>query len=275
MDQIKQIINQNMQGLSYKKMSPKEYAQYKVDMQNKMAGTLNDGITCDICKNKGLVWKLLEDNGYYTDIASECQCMKKRKIMRKLKKSGLKNTGKFKLDNFETDEKWQEVLLYTAKQYIHQSVNEWFFIAGQSGCGKSMLCTAICLEFIEAGRDVHYMVWKEDAPKLKALMVADFAEYQKQLNYLKTVDILYIDDLFKTGNFAMTNADINLAFEVINHRYNEDKKTIISSELLFSEIRAIDTATAGRIVEKTTKAYILQIAKDDKKDYRAKEMLVL
>ena len=60
--------------------------------------------------------------------------------------------------------------------------------------------------------------------------------------------MLYIDDLFK-GN--VTGADLNLAFQLINARYNDRKLiTILSSELTLSEIIEQDEALGGRIYER-------------------------
>ena len=49
----------------------------------------------------------------------------------------------------------------------------------------------------------------------------------------------------------MTDADINLAFEILNARYNDPMlRTVISSELPVEKILAIDEAVGGRIVER-------------------------
>lgn len=80
--------------------------------------------------------------------------------------------------------------------------------------------------------------------------------------------ILYIDDFLKSNsNNSKFSDELNFAFEIINSRYNANKKTIISSELLISDINKYDSALAGRIAEKSA-GFTIQIQKDDNKNYR-------
>ena len=80
----------------------------------------------------------------------------------------------------------------------------------------------------------------------------------------KNVLCLYIDDLFKGG---ASEADIKLAFELIDHRYRNKYITIISTELLPNELIAIDEAVAGRIFEKS-KNHRIVIGRDSAKNQR-------
>ena len=100
------------------------------------------------------------------------------------------------------------------------------------------------------------MLWRDESVKLKAT-VNDAVQYEKMMQELKTVEVLYIDDFFKIGQMdggmqKPTAADISLAFEILNYRYNHaDKVTIISSESTLEEIFAIDAAVGGRIGERS------------------------
>jgi DNA replication protein DnaC len=115
------------------------------------------------------------------------------------------------------------------------------------------------------------MLWCEDSKKLKSL-VNEYTEYQAAINELKSVDVLYIDDFFKTQHGEQpTKGDINLAFEILNHRLmNPDQITIISSEKTLTDILSYDEATMSRIYQLTGK-YKTNIAKDRAKNYRLKE----
>ena len=63
--------------------------------------------------------------------------------------------------------------------------------------------------------------------------------------------VLYIDDFLKGG---ASDADIRLAFEILNARYNDSKlKTIISSEMDLTAILNRDEALGGRIYERAKK----------------------
>jgi DNA replication protein DnaC len=67
---------------------------------------------------------------------------------------------------------------------------------------------------------------------------------------MKTVDVLYWDDLFKPPK-QPTAFDIETAFEVLNYRYLNLLPTIISSERKPEQLAMIDEATGSRIIERS------------------------
>ena len=60
--------------------------------------------------------------------------------------------------------------------------------------------------------------------------------------------MLFVDDLFKG---KITNSDINIMFELINHRYFNNLPMIVSSELSVGRLLDIDEALGSRLVEMT------------------------
>jgi DNA replication protein DnaC len=150
----------------------------------------------------------------------------------------------------------------------------WFFMGGQSGSGKTHICSAIAIEFLRLGYEVKYMLWKDDSRKIKN----DNFEGGNIIEYYKNVDILYIDDLFKTVKVEgqqfqrPTQGDANLAFEIINSRLSQNKITIISSENTIYELFDIDEATAGRIKQMCGE-FCLNISKGEGKNYRKRDMI--
>ena len=70
------------------------------------------------------------------------------------------------------------------------------------------------------------------------------------------------------GKIKPSPADLNLAFEIINHRYvNRELVTIFSSEKSIDEIMDLDEAVGSRIYQRTKGNY-LYISPDSKKNYR-------
>lgn len=256
--------------------SSRAYAQYLCDVFNETAGNLHeyDGHNCPHCKNKGIVHIVQENpfNGSFMPAQKDCKCMTLRNTLRRASRSGLGNILiDYKFDKYETPEEWQQTLKETAQRFCNDEGAKWFFIGGQTGAGKTHLCTAIAAHYIKAGFDCAYMLWVEDAIKLKSVK-NEFDKYQPMIDRFKKADVLYIDDLFKTSDgTAPTVADINLAFEILNNRLGDSSKiTIISSELTIARLLEFDEATAGRIYQ-LTGDYKLNIAKDIKKNYRLKE----
>lgn len=258
----------------------REYCQYKCDIYNETVGDLNeqDGYDCPICKNKGFIAvpaKSKFGNGYWYEENRYCKCQKKRSTIRKLNKSGLKNAIKdYTFKNFETTTDWQRAIKDAAIRFVQDKANSWFFIGGTSGCGKTHICTAMAGYYLNQDIAVKYMLWRDDVVKLKA-NVTKSEEYAEMMEELKTAEVLYIDDLFKTGKDGDGNqqrptaADVNIAFELLNYRYNNQKLiTIVSSECLLTDILDIDEAVGGRIAERTSCGYGFSIKPDRLKNYR-------
>ena len=261
-------------------LSPKDYEQFKVDGLNDAVGNRNeeDGYECRSCKNKGFIAKLTENAvGTYSHCFADCKCAEIRRSIMRMKRSGLKDIIKdYTFDKFVATERWQKALKSAAEEYT-QSPDGWFFLGGQSGSGKTHLCTAICREFLLEGKQVQYMLWRDDVVRLKQLV--NDPEYGQIIDRYKTAAVLYIDDLFKTGNVSNsaaqkpTDADVNIAFEIINYRYNNPKLlTIVSSELSEDELIEIDEATFGRIFERGKS---ISIAKDRKRNYRLRKAVTV
>jgi DNA replication protein DnaC len=258
----------------------KAFVQFKVDCENRKAGDLNehDGYDCPICKNKGVIYKVDEYMGNYKEIATKCKCDTVRRSIMRMKRSGLEDVIKEKtFARFEATETWQKVVKQEAEEYANNP-DGWYFIGGQSGCGKTHICTAISREFLLKGMETYYMKWRDDVAKLKGLSL-DAEEREEMISKYKNAKVLYIDDLFKTGRNPdgtepkPTAADINIAFEIINYRYcKPDLLTIISSELSINEILDIDEATGGRICER---AKVTNISKDRSRNYRTRNAMTI
>lgn len=227
-------------------LSLDEYGFMFADNYNKIKGHLNelDGVDCPICLNRGDIACYSPEMGQYVRI---CECMKKRRSVRLLRKSGLDSSIK-KFSEYLTNEPWQAEIKRSAMEFVAQTTARCFYIGGQSGAGKTHICTAIAREFLKQCREVRYIVWVQAVEQLKSY---DNADRFVQSNDYSGVDVLYIDDFFKPcGNRSYTPTEIRKTFELIDRRYKQPNKiTIISSELELSKIDSIDQATAGRIYE--------------------------
>ena len=255
-----------------KPKSPEEKARSDAEALNMELGKEHeiDGYVCEKCRNRGYLYYA---NGIYVT-RTDCECQKARMSIRRMQRSGLGNViQKYTFPLYQADEDWQKTIKEAAVSFTKDAAAKWFFIGGASGSGKSHICTAICRNLLK-DKAVHYMMWEEESVELKG-MVTDGESYFPRLNRLKEVDVLYIDDFFsghkeRNGEVAKpTHADVRLAREILNHRYVNDKITIVSSEWYSSEIFDIDAALGGRIVEKAGK-YRLDITRTKEKNYRLK-----
>lgn len=170
-----------------------------------------------------------------------------------MKDSGLADhMRRFSFENYETPDEDTKNAKQKAQLFVKSNVRG-FLISGQSGSGKTHLCTAMCHDFVKQGYKLHYMMWRKEAPELKGIQSEP--EVKRKLDFLRNVPVLYIDDFFK-GN--TTQADIDLAFQIINDRYiRPESKTIISTELSPNKIIELDEAVGGRIIE-MSRGFIIQ-----------------
>lgn len=176
-----------------------------------------------------------------------------RRSLSLLERSGLeKLVRECRFEKFQTPDQWQRTALEAAKAYAADPDGRWFLASGTPGSGKTHLCVAICRALMLRGLETRYMLWADESKLLKAC-VNDLQEYPRRIEPLKTVKVLYIDDFLKCkAGEQPTNADINLAFEIINARYmDKELITVISSEWHTDGLLAIDGALGSRIYERS------------------------
>lgn len=253
------------------KMTAAEELEYDRLCFNNQAGTLT-GYDCPTCKNKGEIMVIKDGVKYY----AECRCMNVRRSIENMRRSelgDLLNVKKF--SNYKQTEEWQKVVVDTAKRFI-ESDGSGFLFCGQSGIGKTHICTAISRALLNKGIPLKYIQWVDESKKIKQL-INDESKYADLVNGLKTVQALYIDDFFKSKK--PSDADISLAIEIINARYNlsqtsKNKRyiTIISTEWNVKQLNDFDNALCGRLCEMAGKDFILSVYGEDK-NYRMKTVM--
>ncbi|MBR3973250.1 MAG: ATP-binding protein [Oscillospiraceae bacterium] len=265
-------LNLNMYGQLAQSFDPAEHERLKIDSYNKTAGNLT-GYDCPKCLNRGR-YAIPKESGGMSIV--DCDCMKIRRCVQKMEASGLREVIKsYTFDAFQDNEPWQTAIKRGAADYANK-VDGWLLFCGQSGSGKTHLCTAVCRQLLLAGKEVRYMPWRQDVRELKAMESNSQVEALKKL---QTAPILFIDDLFKTGrtadgSFNPTAADVNLAYDLINYRYLKRLTTIISTERSPAELVDIDEASGGRIVE-MAQGHTYCIEKKQGRNYRLRGVVTV
>ena len=283
---LEQLIRQQLQALGVEGSSDeltRKIEQKKVEEYN--AQPAQDNLTvggrhhlfdtvydCPVCKNKGLVAFLNEDGAF---AVHDCSCRRIRSSRISAVKSGLGELLNKRVNTFQAEAPWQAQLRERTIAFIECFRRQdtprpkGFVMLGQSGCGKTHLCAAVCNFFIDQGKQVRYMSWLNTADELKILRIEEPASYRRRMEELSCADVLYIDDLFKAKSIqGISERDVTLAFEILNHRLNlPEGITIVSSEWLAEDLRKVDTAVAGRLLERSGD-YLLQIPRGDRYNRR-------
>ena len=235
------------QSVRVRDADPMERAKRDAAELNAKPGTLQ-GCDCPVCLNRGFTWEVDSAGSLF---ARECVCKAERRSLRALRESGLGDMAeRCTFRTWRADEEWQQSLLEMARQYAKEPKG-WFFLAGSPGTGKTHLCAAICRELIHGGMPGRYLLWRDFSVQAKAL-VNDGEAYQALIEPYKRVKLLYIDDLFKTARGREpTTGDVNLAFELLNHRYLDERKlTVLSSELTLARLLRVDEALGSRVFQR-------------------------
>lgn len=237
----------------------------QVEWDNSAEGHLEDGFDCDECKNKGVIYRIKGNQ----EVVSPCVCVPKRELLRVLRNNNLSDE-KNSLKTFKRNNAWQSYMYNSAMEYL-KFPRSWFYVGGIAGSGKTRLCSGIVYELLRQSAKVKFMMWRDEANKLKQHR-NDSDEFDRLMEPLKKSPYLYIDDFLKTiKGEPPTPADLLLAYEILNYRYSNNLPTIFSSELSLDELQDYDTALAGRIKEmcyQKEKCFDIEVGKDIEKDQR-------
>lgn len=185
--------------------------------------------------------------------ACDCECTIRRINHNRLVNAGIEEA--FTTCNFENYNDMNNQQLFNAKQSSMEYVknfqdtirtrNNSILFSGQVGSGKTHLGIAICSELMKLNMDIVYMPYRNAVTKIKQCVNKDDA-YGPELRKYTEAGVLYIDDLLKG---KITDADVNVLYEIVNYRYLNNKPMIISTEKTLNELLAFDEAIGSRIIE--------------------------
>lgn len=218
---------------------------------------------CPLCKDTG--WIEYEDERGYA-YSKKCECWAIRESRRMIQNSGISEEfRRMRFSSFDT--RANEILTRakrTAMAYVqnfpeqeHCRSNSILF-CGQVGSGKTHLGVSICNSLLETGVAITYMPYRNAVTKMKQ-NITDERGYSKEIDKYATARVLYIDDLLKG---KITESDINILYELINHRYMNNLPLIISTEYLAEQLLGFDEAIGSRIIEMCRGSIIQFTGKD-------------
>ena len=232
----------------------------------KIEGGQKNSYSCNRCKDT--TW-IFDDNG---KVIERCKCYEVMKVREQWEASGLKTDDLDK--TFKTYEPWNNITKHmksaTTNYYlrfkeIEKSKHNSILYCGQPGVGKTHLSIALANNFIKKdNKKVVYMPYRSVITNLKQ-NILDKEYYKNLVGKYQQAEILLIDDLFKG---KVNETDINIMFEIVNHRYINKLPIIASTEYLLEEMLSFDEAIGSRLYE-MSKGFIVEI-KGKENNYRLK-----
>lgn len=216
--------------------------------------------TCPICQDWG------EVNGHI------CTCVEKLRIRELYQRSNLEKL--LEKENFDTfsyeyysKEPYKNLGISpyenvkrnveNALKFVENfdTVDDNILMYGGPGLGKTFLSNCIAKALLDSGHTVLYLSSNELFSEILSVYIMSKSESEKALakpiyEYIYSSDLLIIDDL---GTEVMSSFVRSQLFEIINKRIQEQKSTLISSNLSLGELQEGYTERVmSRIVDKYT-----------------------
>lgn len=219
-------------------------------MDERMRNHVSGSAICQICGGSG--W-IMTHNQNGEECCTPCKCRELDAARNRLLMSGLmRDADSCTFENYRTGSNAQRIdakqtaELYVKRfQEIQRSKHNSLLFCGQVGAGKTHLGTACSVKLLEQGVSVLYVSYRESMTRLKTLIM-DGEAYEKEIESYKNAEVLFLDDFLKG---KITESDINIIYEIVNHRYNHKLPFIISTEKTLQEMIRFDEAISSRLIE--------------------------
>lgn len=206
-----------------------------------------------------------------------CVCYEEAIKKQRLKNVGIGLENVKRVADYKTYDEKTKLAKMTTVSYIKnfdKNSGEGICFLGSPGSGKTMLTLGIVKELIKT-HNVIYMPYLNTLMDFRAnLFDSDYINSQIQ-KYIGC-DLLIIDDIFKDllvngdiANNKINSNDLRFIYDIINYRYINNKPMIINSEASPKTLMKIDSAIAGRILERNA----IICFEGNKYNYRLKDFL--
>lgn len=112
----------------------------------------------------------------------------------------------------------------------------WVVLSGPSGCGKTHLAAAVANRQIELGNEVFFTVVPDLLDHLRATFgPGSDVTYDELFEAVRNSPLLVLDDL---GTQSETSWAQEKMFQVLNHRFNAELPTVITTNHTMAELDA-------------------------------------
>lgn len=200
---------------------------------------------CPICHGVGFV-RLDVPMGHYL-FGKAVPCICRRKMLQENRLARLRQTGnlqhlqKMTFESFRVREQgFQEVYLSlqgaldTAREFAAHPQG-WLVFTGPYGCGKTHLAAAIANYRVEQGLPVLFVVVPDLLDYLRGAYAPDSTvTYDERFNQVRDIEVLILDDL---GTQNATPWAAEKLFQLLNHRYNAELPTVITTNQTPSDMQ--------------------------------------
>ncbi len=209
--------------------------------------------TCPICKDHGFVRREVDIGHPDFGRAIPCTCRAGEMRDRLRRRSNLGHLTAKSFDNFIPEGRDTRVPGLREAFEICRAWAEapghydpaWLVLSGPSGCGKTHLAAAIANRQIELGNEAFFTVVPDLLDHLRATFGPDSdVTYDELFEAVRNVPLLVLDDL---GTQSETSWAREKMFQVLNHRFNAELPTVITTNY---DVRELDERLRTRLNDK-------------------------
>jgi DNA replication protein DnaC len=215
------------------------------------------GESCPICKGAGFVHpRLPSGNPDYRRVVP-CRCTQKEREKerqaRLQKYSGLE-ARLLKKMTFESFDRKRVNLPPEQRDNLKNAFDEalnfakapegWLVFMGVNGCGKTHLAAAIANHRLKEGQPAKFVVVPDLLDHLRSTFNPESpVSYDQLFEEVKNAPLLILDDLGKQSTTPWAEEKL---YQIINHRYNYQLPTVVTTNCSLDEI---DSPVSSRLAD--------------------------
>jgi len=227
--------------------------------------TKREEVRCSICRDAGYLRSDVPVGHPLFGVLTPCDCKTTEERNRRFEKhrrlSNLENLQGLTFDDFDhtvpgVDEAYEQALRYS------RDMQGWIFFSGKVGTGKTHLAAAIAHSGLGQGMQVLFSVVPDLLDHLRATFdPGSGTAYDETFTTIRESDLLVLDDL---GTENTTPWAREKLFQILNHRYNDQLPTVITSNLDWRS-GGIDERVLSRILDQRRTCLVEIDAEDFRK----------
>lgn len=177
--------------------------------------------------------------------AIPCHCKQEEQLWRKVQAfqnmSNLTALARYTFDNFIPQPTWlarhHQIMLQRAYEVCFAFAQEpsgWLLLTGGFGCGKTHLAAAIANARLDRGQPALFVVVPDLLDHLRTTFSPDSTvTYDELFEQVRTTRLLILDDF---GAQSTTPWAQEKLFQILNHRYNAQLPTVITTNQRLEDI---------------------------------------
>lgn len=199
------------------------------------------GTGCPDCNGRGFTFVLKSRENGPEEVCVFCHCYERYKSH-----TASNLPERFAGVMFKEDTPTAKLLYKHIVKFLNGPDGRWFFAGGTPGSGKTHAATYIAQELVKQGKTTTFRNWVSTYKKIQGV-IHDGGDVQTVIDPMLNAEVLVIDDVFRK---VSSQYELQVLYDIFNHRYANGLVTVITSERTLKEIREdVDAGIAGRIAE--------------------------